>query len=94
VNYRIPKNQIKVKKSMGAYTAKYIRVSKIKELFIEGETKIRISGEAKDKVHEFIDLAVGVAVKELIDKLPRKSKGASKGELKRITIQLDDFKEE
>ena len=79
---------------MGAYTAKYIRVSKIKELFIEGQTKIRISGEAKDKVHEYIDLAVGAAVKELIDKLPRKSKGSSKGELKRITIQLDDFKED
>ena len=76
------------------YTAKYIRVSKIKELIIEGETKIRISVEAKDKVHEYIDIAVGGAVKELIDKLPRKSKGSSKGELKRITIQLDDFKEE
>ena len=74
------------------YSAKYIRVSKIKELFTEGETKIRISGEAKDKVHQYIDEAVAVAVKDLIDKLPRKSKGTSKGELKRITIQLDDFK--
>ncbi|MHA1718739.1 MAG: hypothetical protein ACTSWX_10715 [Promethearchaeota archaeon] len=74
------------------YTAKYIRVSKIKELFVEGDTKIRISGEAKDKVHEYIDEAVAKAVKELIDKLPRKSKGSSKGELKRITIQVDDFK--
>ena len=84
------KTNLKWKKM--TYTAKYIRVSKIKELFVEGDTKIRISGEAKDKVHEYIDEAVAKAVKELIDKLPRKSKGSSKGELKRITIQVDDFK--
>ena len=74
------------------YTAKYVRISKIKELLIEGETKIRIAGEAKEKVAEFLDKAVETAIKDLINKLPRKSKGDSKGELKRITIQLDDFK--
>ena len=73
------------------YTAKYIRISKIRELLIEGETKIRIAGDAKEKVAEFLDLAVGAAVKEIINKLPRKSKGSSKGELKRITIQAADF---
>lgn len=74
------------------YTAKFIRVSKIKELFIEGNTKIRISGNAKEKVYKYLDDAIGIAVKELIDKLPRKSKGSSKGDLKRITIQEEDFK--
>ncbi len=78
---------------MGNYTAKYIRVSKIRDLLIEGETKIRVAGDAKDNVYEYLDKAVEAAVKELINKLPRKSKGQSKGELKRITIQKQDFEE-
>ena len=49
------------------------------------------SGEAKDLVVEYLDDAVAAAVKELINKLPRKSKGSSKGELKRITLQKEDF---
>jgi hypothetical protein len=74
------------------YQAKYVRVSKIKELLKEGEQKIRIAGEAKEKVAEFLDKAVEEAIKSIINKLPRKSKGDSKGELKRITIQAEDFK--
>jgi formaldehyde-activating enzyme involved in methanogenesis len=78
---------------MGNYTARFIRVSKIRDLLIEGETKIRVAGDAKDNVYEYLDKAVEAAVKELINKLPRKSKGQSKGELKRITIQKQDFEE-
>lgn len=78
---------------MGNYTARFIRVSKIRDLLIEGETKIRVAGDAKDNVYEYLDKAVEAAVKELINKLPRKSKGQSKGELKRITIQRQDFEE-
>jgi histone H3/H4 len=74
------------------YQAKYVRVSKIKELLKEGEQKIRIAGEAKEKVAEYLDKAVETAIKDIINKLPRKSKGDSKGELKRITIQAEDFK--
>jgi neurofilament heavy polypeptide len=73
------------------YVAKYVRTSIVKELLIEGDTKIRIAGEAKEKVAEYLDQAVMKAVKELINKLPRKSKGDSKGELSRITLQLADF---
>lgn len=73
------------------YKAKYIRVSKIKDLFVEGEQKIRISSDAKDLVHEYLDGKVEEGVKELIDKLPRKSKGKNKGELKRITLMPKDF---
>ncbi|TFH31265.1 MAG: hypothetical protein E4G98_00385 [Promethearchaeota archaeon] len=73
------------------YETKYVRVSKVKDLFAEDDKKIRIAGDAKDLVHEYFDKAVAAAAKELIDKLPRKSKGTSKGELKRITIQKDDF---
>ena len=74
-----------------SYKAKYIRSSIVKELFVEGETKIRISADAKDKVYEYLDKKVEEAVKVLIDKLPRKSKGDSKGELKRITILPEDL---
>jgi histone H3/H4 len=58
----------------------------------EGDQKIRIAGDAKDKVAEYLDKAVEAAVKEIISKLPRKSKGEGKGSLKRITIQAEDFK--
>lgn len=73
------------------YKAKYVRTSIIKELFVYGDQKIRISAEAKDKVYQFLDKAVEDGVKELIAKLPTKSKGDSKGELKRITILLEDL---
>lgn len=73
------------------YDTKYVRVSKVKDLFVEEDKKIRISGDAKDLVHEYLDNAVAEAAKELINKLPRKSKGGHKGELKRITIQAEDF---
>ncbi len=73
------------------YQAKFVRVSKIRDLLVEGDVKIRVAGDAKEKVNEYLDKAVAAAVKDLIDKLPRKSKGSSKGELKRITIQVQDF---
>ena len=75
-----------------AYKPKYIRISKIRDLLVEGETKIRIAGDAKDDLAEYLDKAVANAAKDLIDKLPRKSKGKEKGELKRITLKADDFK--
>lgn len=78
---------------MAGYEVKYIRVSKIRDLLVEGDAKIRIAGDAKDLVYEYLDNAVEQACKDLIDKLPRKSKGDNKGELKRITLQTEDFKE-
>ncbi len=78
---------------MAGYDVKYIRVSKIKDLLAEDDKKIRIAGDAKDLVYEFLDKAVQQACKDLIDKLPRKSKGSNKGELKRITLQPEDFEE-
>lgn len=75
-----------------AYKPKYIRISKIRDLLVEGETKIRVSGDAKDDLAEYLDKAIEQAAKDLIDKLPRKSKGKEKGELKRITIKTEDLK--
>lgn len=78
-----------------SYKAKYIRSSIVKELFVvkqgNDEIKIRISANAKDKVMEYLDQKVAEGVQELIEKLPKKSKGDSKGELKRITILPEDF---
>ena len=73
------------------YDVKYVRISKVKDLLVEGDTKIRVAGDAKDKMAEYLDQAIEKAAKELINKLPRKSKGSEKGELKRITLQLEDF---
>ncbi|UYP45772.1 hypothetical protein NEF87_002057 [Candidatus Lokiarchaeum ossiferum] len=74
------------------YTAKYVRISKIKELLIHNDQKIRVSGDAKEKLAEFLDKAIEKAAEEMINKLPRKTKGEGKGQLKRITFQLEDFK--
>jgi len=75
------------------YAVKFIRSSKIKELFKVNKQNIRISAEAKDLVHKFLDEKVAEGVKEILDKLPRKTKGDSKGELKRITVFPSDFEE-
>lgn len=75
-----------------SYQPKYVRISKIKELLTYEDTKIRVAGDAKEKLAEYLDKAIESAAKELIDKLPRKSKGNEKGQLKRITIQNEDFK--
>jgi hypothetical protein len=73
------------------YSAKYIRSSKVKELFIEGEEKIRISGEAKGEVWKFLDEWVAKGVKEIIKHMPRISKGDNVGKLKRITVMKEDM---
>ncbi len=74
------------------YKPQFILSSKVKALFLgpNGE-KIRIAGDAKDKVMQYLDEKVKEGVQELIQKLPTKSKGAKKGELKRLTLQPDDF---
>lgn len=77
------------------YAAKYIRSSKVKELFVDGDgekaVKIRISGDTKADVWKFLDDCVAKGVQELIARLPRKSKGDRKGELSRITISKEEF---
>jgi hypothetical protein len=73
------------------YSAKYIRSSKVKELFVEGEEKIRISGEAKGEVWKFLDEWVAKGVKQIIKNMPRISKGENTGKLKRITVMKEDM---
>ncbi len=80
---------------MADYKAKYIRVTKVKDLLFDEQTdkKIRVAGDAKGLVYEFLDEAVKNACQDLVNKLPRKSKGPNKGELKRITLKPRDFEE-
>jgi hypothetical protein len=73
------------------YTAKYVRVSGLRELLIYKTTKLHVSGDTKEIFVEFFDNMIKEAVKQLIDKIPRKSKGDEKGELKRITIFREDI---
>jgi len=76
-----------------AYTSKWVRTSKAKPLFVRDGQKVRIAADAKDLVNKYLDKAVEKAVEELIDLLPTKLKGDKKGELKRITLQKEDFKD-
>ena len=75
------------------YDVKYIRSSKIKDLFKVKGQNIRIAADAKDLVHKYLDNKVKEGVEEILAKLPRKTKGDSKGELKRITVFPSDFDE-
>lgn len=73
------------------YVVKYVRISKLKDLLKDGEISIRVASDAKPKVAEVLDNAVADAIKELIKKLPRISRGPNAGKLDRITIQAKDF---
>ena len=74
------------------YTAKYSRITRIKsELLFDGDTKIRLAGDAKPLFSYHIDIRVIDAIREIIDQLPRRIRGQSKGQLKRITIMKRDF---
>jgi hypothetical protein len=58
-------------------------ISRELEFFTEKELQMQI-GHGRE-------LWPKALLKELIDKLPKKSKGPEKGELKRITLQLEDL---
>ncbi len=76
-----------------SYKPEYFRVTKVKDLLVDEATgkKIRVSGDAKDSVYKFLDEKIREACQDLVNKLPRKSKGPEKGHLKRITLKEDDF---
>ncbi|MHA2011765.1 MAG: hypothetical protein ACTSWG_05335, partial [Candidatus Helarchaeota archaeon] len=67
----------------------YIRISKIVSTFREKE--IRISAEAKPKIVQILNKAVYEKINEIIDTLPKWSRGAKKGNIKRKTIRLEDL---
>ncbi|MHA1766270.1 MAG: toll/interleukin-1 receptor domain-containing protein [Promethearchaeota archaeon] len=74
------------------YIAKYSRISRIKsELLFDGDIKIRLAGEAKPLFAYHMDIRIIDAIREIIDQLPRRTRGESKGQLKRITIMKRDF---
>jgi len=76
------------------YETKYIVKTKLRDLLIEDDTKIRIAADAKDLMYEYFEDALKNAAKKLVDGMPRKSKGKEKGKLKRITLTPDDFKKQ
>lgn len=80
-------------KSEETYSAEFVKPSKIKKLLFDGEQQIRVSKVGKVELMKYLDNAVVDAVKAIINKLPRKSKGENKGELSRITIMPEDFQE-
>ncbi len=67
----------------------YVRPTKVQAYF--KEKGIRVSGDAKPKVIELLNNSVEAALNEVIDKLPKFSKGEHKGELKRKTIKPEDL---
>ncbi|NVM27979.1 MAG: hypothetical protein HWN65_03970 [Candidatus Helarchaeota archaeon] len=56
------------------------------------EKAVRVSGDAKPKIIEMLNDAVGSELDKMIEKLPKFSKGQKKGEIKRKTIKPEDLK--
>ncbi|MBD3227862.1 MAG: hypothetical protein GF329_06710 [Candidatus Lokiarchaeota archaeon] len=67
----------------------YVRLTKVWDTFRDMEA--RISGEAKPKIIDLLNKTVYEKIGEIIDTLPKKSKGPNKGELKRKTIKVEDL---
>lgn len=66
----------------------YIRTTKIMAYLKEKE--IRISAEAKPKLINSLNNKIKSELDNIIDKLPKFTKGEKQGQLKRITIKLED----
>ncbi|MHA1230289.1 MAG: hypothetical protein ACTSRP_04215 [Candidatus Helarchaeota archaeon] len=67
----------------------YVRLTRVWDSFKAKE--IRVSSEAKPKIIEILNKVVDKKIKEIIDKLPKYTKGANVGALKRKTIKLEDL---
>jgi len=70
-----------------SYKSKFLMKSRVDEYF--SKLGIRRAGDVKDGVIKWLDKQVEANIQQIIDVLPKKSKGKSKGELKRKTIMKD-----
>ena len=73
-----------------SYKSKFLMKSRVDEYF--SKLGIRRAGDVKDSVIKWLDKQVEANIQQIIDVLPKKSKGKSKGELKRKTIMKEDMK--
>jgi uncharacterized spore protein YtfJ len=67
----------------------YVRPTKVWQYF--KEKGIRVAGEAKQKIIEKINQMIPAELDKIIDKLPKFTKGQSKGEAKRKTLKAEDI---
>ncbi len=73
--------------------ANWIMSSKVGNAFWINGQQIRISSEIRNKVIHYLDHKVEEGVEEIINCLPRKSRGPQKNQLKRITLQAEDLEQ-
>jgi len=69
----------------------YVRIKRVLDAF--KEKNIRVSAEAKVKLIEIINKKIQEIIDSIINKLPKYTRGANKGELKRKTIKLIDLED-
>ncbi len=55
------------------------------------EKGIRIAGDAKPELMKKLNALISSKIEEIIDKLPKLTKGENKGEFKRKTIKIEDL---
>ena len=82
--------------SEGEKSGKLIYWTRVKPLFhgvYEGnETKLNVAGDAVDKIVEYLESKIKAGIQEIVDAMPKKSKGDHAGELVRKTIKVADVR--
>lgn len=73
----------------------YTRTTIIRKLFVVihkgAETKIRIPKIVYKALAQHFDQVIQDEVKKILDRIPKKQRGDSKGELKRLTLKIEDL---
>ncbi|MHA1144330.1 MAG: hypothetical protein ACTSRW_06290 [Candidatus Helarchaeota archaeon] len=82
--------------SEGEKSGKLLYWTRVKPLFrgvYEGnETKLNVAGDAVEKIIEYLEGKLKAGIQEIVDSMPKKSKGDHAGELVRKTIKVADVR--
>jgi len=77
------------------YKSKYVKVSSVRELLVGtvkgSQIRIRISRDLIPDFSMYLDKEIESAVQKLINVIPKKQRGDSKGELKRSSLKIEDL---
>ena len=81
--------KLKIEKGMRKMELDCVRPTKVMAYL--KEKGIRIAGDAKPELMKQLNSEISLKIEEIINKLPKFTKGENKGEPKRKTIKLEDL---
>ena len=65
---------------------------KFRGVYDSNEVKLNVAGDAVEKIVEFLEGKLMQGIEEIVDAMPKKSKGEHAGELVRKTIKVADVR--